>query len=444
MNAVRRSTAILTLASFLLTWPASSGCNRLELTHTLKQFDLAIQEVHELRVALQKESGAWQQQLNKMQLKLTSDVRQVINHDVTRLVQEGIIRTGQELRCNVLFLETKVLAYLDGVESALRAKRDEIEAKGGLAGVNAESLIAEIIKRQGHIAPCVCHVLPDTNRIRYVYRDGVATLDEQNSDVTFVGFALQKSAGQYDLQLRGPGDTLRSVRDARDLLTVSNAAKIIVAVDKLASHLRPDDLELRLVWGDTTLGSIGLNITVVKPVPVQRQQVKAEFLQGHLGELIGIWPLQPNGKKMDVEMGSTKNDALVQCTSRFEIGRQGAREVVYLVVTFFCQEQGGDRTCFSGETRRVVFTAQPKQRIVRVVEAGQPFDTGVQRLKRTQFTVPGSPTNYGNLWGWRTLPQGLPLSYWRNLEVQVDNEWKTTSAGIVGLRGSIEFNVELQ
>ncbi len=124
MSAVRRSTAILTLASFLLTWPASNGCSRLELTHTLKQFDLAIQEVHELRVALQKESGAWQQQLNKMQLKLTSDVRQVINHDVTRLVQEGIIRSGQELRCNVLFLETKVLAYLDGVESALRGLTD--------------------------------------------------------------------------------------------------------------------------------------------------------------------------------------------------------------------------------------------------------------------------------------------------------------------------------
>ena len=144
-------------------------------------------------------------------------------------------------------------------------------------------------------------------------------------------------------------------------------------------------------------------------------------------------------------MGTEKNDAKVRLTSRLVIVSEGGRDHIELRASFYCQEQGGDWTCFQGEVARRVFSANPGERIKGVKEGFGRFDTGTQTLRRTRkWVYAGSlgKRDVGHLYGWQRFPNGYAPSYWRNLEVHVDNDWKSYSR--VGVRGTVQFTVVLE
>jgi hypothetical protein len=170
-------------------------------------FQKAIDEVVSLREAITKESGKWREQVDKSQMQITKDVKDVINNDLRDNVDKTIRAAGIELRCNVDFVEQKLLTYLKTVEAALIAKRDEIKKAGKISG-KPEEIIAQVIKASGHVPPYVCHTTPPT--IRFVatnaYGQSETLKTEQVAEVDIVGFALKRPTDdtlRWNYGLRG-------------------------------------------------------------------------------------------------------------------------------------------------------------------------------------------------------------------------------------------------
>ena len=136
-----------------------SGCGAVR--DALDKFDAAIAEVRALRESMVGESTRWREQLQKSQLQLTSDVRTILNQDLRDNIDKSIAELGIEIRCDADFVTQNLNSYLQGVENALKNKRDQIRREGLLQGAaTPETLIADTIKGAGHIDPRVCHAIP--------------------------------------------------------------------------------------------------------------------------------------------------------------------------------------------------------------------------------------------------------------------------------------------
>lgn len=99
--------------------------------------DDAIKEVRRAITVIETASGEWRLQLKEMGEKLPEDVKQIIDGNLTNLVDNGVSTMGIELRCNVDIVRSQLVLSL-------------------------ENWIKRKLKQEvTDIPPYLCHVIPD-------------------------------------------------------------------------------------------------------------------------------------------------------------------------------------------------------------------------------------------------------------------------------------------
>ena len=267
------SVAYGLVALVLAVFTTLPGCDSFDIKIVIDKFDEAIAEVRNLRQTIASEGEKWRGQIDKSQLKLTEDVRTVINEDLRDYTDKTIENVGIEARCTTEFFNQKLLAYLQGVETALIQKRDEIKNKGTLNGQTPEAVIAEVIKAQGRIGPFVCHNVGEI-KLEHAEKYGDSPqLRAKEQTLRVTGFALARQPSvDHDkpitLRVSGGGN-LRDIANPERLITAPSSYQLILDIQKLMPQLKPEDEKVVLQWDDKTFAEIKLTVgpPPEKPVP---------------------------------------------------------------------------------------------------------------------------------------------------------------------------------
>ena len=246
------------------------GCS--SIGRALDQFDEAIAEIGRMRRLLETESGEWRQQLDDMQFTLTQDVKSVINEDLRDYTDRTIHEFGIEVRCEMDFVSSKLLAFLDAVEQALINKRDQLEREGTLKDQTPEEIIRQVIASIGHIPPHVCHSDGGEVTFEYIHKYGEPIqirAKKPESTVRIVGFALQRRDTDDDgisIVIRDKDSRERAVANADTLITTNSSYELLVDVAELATHLQSADRQVILRWRRESITALKITFG---PLPTQ-------------------------------------------------------------------------------------------------------------------------------------------------------------------------------
>ena len=238
----RQPVTSITRCGIVLTSLLCAGCGDV-----LDKFDLAIKEVHGLRTAIQNESSAWREQLKNSQLKLTDDVRTILNVDLRDNIDKSIAETGIEVRCDADFIQGKLVAYLTAVERAINAKKEQLKRDGLLKTLkDPETVISDVIKSVEHVAPYVCHTIP--GRLSYSYSTGTPKTPDRQT-VEFVGFALKRDVNEpktLTVRVFGPqrGGSGAALPNSADLMATTHTYKQTLDATRLGGLLDPTDTKV--------------------------------------------------------------------------------------------------------------------------------------------------------------------------------------------------------
>jgi hypothetical protein len=274
-----------------------SGCGAIG--DALDKFQKAIDEVAAFRKMVESEGKAWREKLGDMQTTLTKDVKTVINTDLRDNIDETIEKVGIEARCEIQFVETKLLSYLRAIEKALVAKRDEIKKKGTLDGLTPEEIIDQVIKSQGHIQPFACHV--DVSKelvIKFVNNYGEAerlSIDNGKGTVRITGFALKRpkdEEGGYSLLVHGEEGEPRALEKTGRFLTQSTTYRLLVDVEKMVPYLKSTDTKVELRCGGESVCEFKLSFGDRPPPPERLKDVYVYVKTGNNNKECGGWHVQ--------------------------------------------------------------------------------------------------------------------------------------------------------
>lgn len=229
----------------------------------LQRFDNALTEIQKSREAIQAEiqrslieSSKWRETLITLEESLASDVKEIIRSDLAYLVNYSAEAAGNEFRCNLDFLEAKVLTHLDSVKTAIEKQRaDYVKTKKINRPI--ETLIGEIVAGVGHLPPHICRTrvseAGEIDKLTFLVGQG-RPMEAIRSTVEFVGFALKRPSDESEQYL----GTLVS-RDGQERpvsgfakMVAANPYSLIVRADQLADVNEKDSI-LRVKWGNDVL-----------------------------------------------------------------------------------------------------------------------------------------------------------------------------------------------
>ncbi len=280
----RNYTSRLTFALVYCTALFLSGCGAVgDFVNKIQE---AIDEVHSLRKTVENEGQAWRVQIDKTQLKLTQDVKGILNEDLRQFTDKTIGSVGAELRCNVDFIQAKITNYLKDVEDDLSNLRDRVRKEGVPQGVKPEDLISKTIRSRGHIPPYVCQSIPAEVVFNHVNSHGQPdAFAAAQTSITFTGFNLnnpdlKEFREKYAIVLErqtsesdGPLEAV-SLGLAENFLAFTTPYQIVLNLSSVAPLVQRGDRKIALQFNGKTVSEVQVNHgpppqpIVVKPPPV--------------------------------------------------------------------------------------------------------------------------------------------------------------------------------
>jgi hypothetical protein len=250
-----------------------AGCGWFGLSD---KFDQAIREVHDLRIALENQSDNWRTTLKNAQLKLTSDVKEILNVDLRDAIDKSIAEMGIEAKCDLDFINENLKVWLIGIEDAIKKKKEEFYRSPIKATLSPEKMIDDAIHTAPPLVPRICHVIP--TEVTFVLPDKTP----DRSAAEFVGYALtQVESEPMALVLFGPDRPANGypIPNSNDLVILSTSYKAAVNCTRIAPHLNPSDVKCRLMRASKTLAEIGISVKdpPAPPPPPKITAVQVNF-----------------------------------------------------------------------------------------------------------------------------------------------------------------------
>jgi hypothetical protein len=230
------------------------------------------------------------EQMKELQTALPQEARQVIDTSIDELLKRGSEQFWVDTRVTIVFMEQKLLRYLEAVEHALIRKLEQIRKEKTLGGMTPESLVAEAIRgaKGRKLDPHVSVPVPDWVQFVYCNSFGApAQLRPLRERVTLAGFGL--SDRTYALALVRADGTLEPLKDGGRAVVIGSDYHLTVDLKWLEPHVRPGHHKLRIDVDGKKLSEVLLTFGAPPSSPTpKREIIKVElgsqsFVPPHVG-----------------------------------------------------------------------------------------------------------------------------------------------------------------
>lgn len=236
---------------YIFTCIIAISCGRAD--RLLEQIDEMINQVELSRRAVLTDSRRWKTHIEDLQNNVSEDVSNIIRDDLNDVAQSVTESVGIEIRCEIDFVESKIIGYLDGVLKALKQIRQKAEDEGRL-DASIETLLSNMIDSRKLISPWPCHVDDDLNFIKV----GNTLALKENEEAKIVGFALRRPLNEYTVSLINKDFEVVDSISGEKCLSDPTSYILKVLTDKLP--LNNEHQFIKVTWNNTKLSEMEINV----------------------------------------------------------------------------------------------------------------------------------------------------------------------------------------
>jgi hypothetical protein len=274
-EVVTRRGAVKAVAAGLLT-AGLSGCGAPAAVLLLRQqVDELLKAANHAIDTFGKESTAWRAKLDELHDKLKATGQDLLANDLRAYTDRTVGKVGEELRCNIDFIEGKVKAYLIALRDALAEAKNQLLLTSDLK--TAQRIVAGIaVKVDADVTPGVCSFSPAVINVAWADHRSPQVSGVQGNHVYLSGYGFKPRDPKVLTLWVESADKKR--RDVTQYLTVHTAYSASIDMSNAGLRFTPDNVQDRrilLLYRDGEIGAVKLQWGDRPPVPPKLVNIKS-------------------------------------------------------------------------------------------------------------------------------------------------------------------------
>ena len=222
-----------------------------------------------------KESAAWRTKLDELHDKLKATGQELLANDLRAYTDRTIGKAGEELRCNVDFIEGKVKKYLVALRDSLAEAKNKLLLTTDLK--TAQEIVAGLaVKVDADVTPGVCGFSPAVINVTWADHRSPRVSGVQGNHVYLSGYGLKLSDPKALTLWVESADKKR--REVTQHLTVHTAYSASIDLSDTGLRFTPDnaqDRRILLLYRDAEIGAVKLQWADAPPVPPKLANIKS-------------------------------------------------------------------------------------------------------------------------------------------------------------------------